>query len=152
VDVLLFLLAACVALDQHPNNKPTNQTTSTLTTSGAVCLDKFTMLTKTHYKDDADCAALIKAALSTSDLAKCPQGSRERSGSAVQKCMSKSEVRERCCVCVRVWHGTGGGGGKFLTADGHKQTKHNPNHPQPNPITNKRPSAARGSTLCARAR
>lgn len=64
---------------------------STLTTSGAVCIDKFNALVRTQYGNDTSCSTLIRSALSTADPTKCPEGT-QGSGSAVQKCMAKVAV------------------------------------------------------------
>jgi len=62
-----------------------------------VCIDKFNALIKTEYKDDTACSTLIKTALSTADLTRCPTGSRQP-GSTVQTCMQKAPVS--CCSLV----------------------------------------------------
>ncbi|GBF92644.1 hypothetical protein Rsub_05013 [Raphidocelis subcapitata] len=72
-------------------------TDRTLPTSGSVCIDRFNALIKAQYKDDAACADLIKAALSTTDPQKCPEGSR-KAGSKVQKCMSKTPAASTAWV------------------------------------------------------
>jgi hypothetical protein len=117
----------------------------TLPTSGSVCIDRFNALIKSQYKDDAACADLIKAALSSADPAKCPEGSR-KPGSKVQKCMSKSPV-------------SGGQGG--AVAWGRRrggQTVHRKGspgahaHTLPRPRAHTRPPALRGLTLCATVR
>ncbi|KAI8466463.1 MAG: hypothetical protein J3K34DRAFT_472571 [Monoraphidium minutum] len=66
-------------------------TDRTLTTAGAACMDRFTSLMKEQYKGDTKCPDLIKAAMSTSDPAKCPAGS-QGEHSQVQECMAKNDA------------------------------------------------------------
>ena len=71
------------------------QTDRTLDTSGQTCLDKFEKVERDNYADDADCANMIKQAMSGNTDQECPEGlGGSNSGSKVQKCMSKSEVRD----------------------------------------------------------
>ena len=76
---------------QHQHQHQHRHQHRTLTTAGAACIDRFNALVKKEYgKADDKCASLIRAALSTADPKKCPEGSRDASGSDVQKCMAKA--------------------------------------------------------------
>jgi hypothetical protein len=69
------------------------QTDRTLETSGQTCKDKFEKIENDLYAGDANCATMIQRAMNGNTDEECPEGlGGSKSGSQVQKCMSKSEV------------------------------------------------------------
>lgn len=68
-------------------------TDRTLGTSGQTCTDRFESIKEDLYKDDESCIEKVEKAMSGNDASECPEGiGGSGAGSAVQKCMSKSQA------------------------------------------------------------
>ena len=67
----------------------------TLGTVSGVCKDQFAAIMRDHYGTDKECSDAIKKAMTTAPKsdADCPGGAKADAGSAIQKCMSKNQVR-----------------------------------------------------------
>lgn len=91
-----LMLAACLLACCAPLTLAGDRILPTVT---PVCKDQFNTIIKEQYTGDAECSDLIKKAMNTAPktAADCPGGKEAAAGSAVQKCMSKNEVRREAC-------------------------------------------------------
>jgi hypothetical protein len=107
-----LLLAACLLACCAPLALAGDRILPTVTPA---CKDQFSTIIKEHYAGDAECSDMIRKAMNTAPktAADCPGGKEAGAGSAVQKCMSKNEVRRTEAVVGS----SGSSGSSQLTGD-----------------------------------